>query len=84
MGTPIDVDSVTAVLLADGWHAVNDDSFIATDYEFEYNGRTLPGWPEGFSFEDTDGRLLTGPLSAIVAVNTGRIPRGDIKDGDES
>lgn len=84
MGPSINVDVVTAVLLADGWHQVDDESFITTSYGFEYGEQALPGWPEGFSFEDADGRHLYGPLASIIAVNTGRIARGDVKDGDET
>jgi hypothetical protein len=34
MSLAIDIDAVTAVLLADGWHEVIDDSFYLDAYEF--------------------------------------------------
>jgi len=34
MSLAIDIDAVTAVLLADGWHEVMDDSFCLDAYEF--------------------------------------------------
>lgn len=34
MSLAIDVDRVTAVLLADGWHSVSDDSFAMDAYEY--------------------------------------------------
>lgn len=83
MGLRIDVDVVTAVLLADGWHEVDNESFTTTPARFD-SDEDSPSWPEAFSFRDTDGRQLYGPLSSIIAVNTGRIPRGDVKDGDDS
>jgi hypothetical protein len=34
MSLPIDVDNITHVLLADGWHEVHDASFGTDSYEF--------------------------------------------------
>ena len=39
MSLAIDVDAVTAVLLADGWHEVADDSFSLDAYEFIWSGK---------------------------------------------
>jgi hypothetical protein len=39
MSLAIDVDTVTAVLLADGWHDVADESFELDSYEFLWSGR---------------------------------------------
>jgi hypothetical protein len=80
----IDTDVVVAVLLADGWHEVANDTFAACPMDFDFGGERAPGWAAGFLFTDTDGRRLHGPPSSIIAVNTGRIPRGDVEDGDES
>jgi hypothetical protein len=84
MSLMIDVDLVEAVLLADGWHAVADDSFTLSAYEFVW-------WPDsqnkkrdeptklhesgkadvtstGFSFHDATDTLISGPLTAVQAV----------------
>jgi hypothetical protein len=38
MSLAIDVDTVTGVLLADGWHDVADASFNLDSYEFMWSG----------------------------------------------
>jgi hypothetical protein len=40
MGMEIDVAKVTSVLLADGWHEVDDGTFTLQEYEFLF-------WPRG-------------------------------------
>ena len=61
MSLAIDVDNVSAVLLADGWHTVADDSFLLDSYEFIWSGALAHGGGNsgvcatGFSFiEDFD------------------------------
>lgn len=62
MSLAIDIDEVTAVLLADGWHDVAERSFVLDAYEFVYgDDNTVHGGgnsgicPTGFSFlEDLD------------------------------
>lgn len=39
MSLAIDVDAVTAVLLADGWHRVAKKSFFLDSYEYLWSGR---------------------------------------------
>jgi hypothetical protein len=79
----IDIDNVDAVLLADGWHHVEDGSFVLDSYEY-LGGVRLDyehcGWPAiGFSFLEEreenagaafkgDKRRVSGPLTAILAV----------------
>ncbi|MDV6231942.1 hypothetical protein [Rhodococcus cercidiphylli] len=61
----IDVDTITHVLLVDGWHEVKPGSFYTDSYEFvsevddkggfhtEVGGGAVPGVPHtGFQFED--------------------------------
>lgn len=73
MSLGIEVDDVTAVLLADGWHVVEGDSFDLDAYEFEHNDRLLHGGGQsgicsiGFAFTDETG-YIAGPLTAILAV----------------
>lgn len=38
MSLAIDVDTVTEVLLADGWHHVADESFSLDSYEYLWSG----------------------------------------------
>jgi hypothetical protein len=79
MSLAIDIDDVTEVLLADGWHTVANTSFDIDSYEFvsqDGRGVLLGGGREplipsrGFRFADADGGCLTGPLSSILALKT--------------
>jgi hypothetical protein len=83
MSLAIEVDDITHVLLADGWHTVHDASFGIDSYEF----MLLGGGQEkhiaaaghrgstsrehiaaaGFSFTEGD-HVLCGPLSSVLAV----------------
>jgi hypothetical protein len=76
MSLYIDVDNVTEVLLADGWHTVADGSFDLDAYEYHHNDHVLQGGgnygvcANGFTFINPDGDTLFGPLTAILAVKT--------------
>jgi hypothetical protein len=83
MSLAIDVDKVTRVLLADGWHDVANDSFSLDAYEYLWHHRGADRDPmvlhgggqsgicsNGFAFTDPDGRHLCGPLTAVLAVET--------------
>lgn len=80
MSLSIDVDEVTAVLLADGWHTVVDESFTLDAYEFHWQGQllvgggTVQGVPStGFEFHGPDGQVWVGPLTSVLAIR--RKPR---------
>jgi hypothetical protein len=76
----IDVDKVVGVLLADGWHGVQDASFTLGSYEYIWHDdpddprhRELVHGATGFRFlehlPDTIHRyVVSGPLTAILAV----------------
>jgi hypothetical protein len=84
MSLMIDVDLVEAVLLADGWHPVADDSFTLSAYEFVWwssaqnkkkdeptmlhSSGNASVASTGFSFHDRADILTSGPLTAIQAV----------------
>lgn len=82
MGLSIDVDDVSAVLLADGWHAVKFEgqnssfSIAAYTYVQERPGELSdeevhPRSPErqpGFGFQEASGEWVAGPLSSVLAV----------------
>lgn len=78
MSLSIDVDAVTAVLLADGWHDVLEGSFDLDSYEFTVgkgnDERILHGGGDsdicaiGFTFAVRGGDRLSGPLTSILAV----------------
>lgn len=76
MSLAIDVDDVTAVLLADGWHEIArlEDSEIASfdvdAYEFVMGHRLLVAdVGAGFEFIDAGtGARMCGPLSSVLAV----------------
>lgn len=86
MSLVIDVDQVTEVLLAGGWLAVTDKSFTVDAYEYLWwpNERSREtGDPTllhgggnsgvcatGFSFKTSDGQIVSGPLTTILAVKT--------------
>ena len=78
MSLAIEVDHITHVLLADGWHTVHDASFGIDSYEFmsrEGMGDSpmLGGGQDkhiaapGFSFSEDD-QILCGPLTSVLAV----------------
>lgn len=80
MSLAIDVDHVTEVLLADGWHQVLDGSFTLDAYEYLWYSAGNPDEAQilhgggnsgvcatGFGFKSSDGWLY-GPLTAIQAV----------------
>lgn len=82
MSLAIDVDLVERVLLADGWHPVLNESFSIDSYEFIWTdegadqllhgGGTNGVCASGFLFEELTGKWLSGPLTAILAVQTER------------
>jgi hypothetical protein len=63
MSLAIDVDNITHVLLADGWHEVHDASFGTDSYEFVRR----EGAGAGFSFTEGD-HVLCGPLTSVLAI----------------
>lgn len=79
----INPDVVAAVLLADGWHEVADETFGVDSTGFTDGEEAHHCWEPAFSLTDTDGRWLHGPLSSILAVHTDVTPRRDAEDGDE-
>lgn len=78
----IDVDNVVSVLLADGWHEVEEESFTMDSYEFHWRGDCMHGGggsgicATGFSFvEQIAGGTMVftqGPLTAILAIRQAR------------
>ena len=80
MSLAIDIDKVTNVLLADGWHEVVDDSFTLDAYEFVWDVAQPDGNPQtelyfgghrvpGFEFHDREtASWFAGPLASIIAV----------------
>lgn len=77
MSLAIDLDSVAAVLLDDGWHEVLDESFAIDAYEYTWahGGGAAGICAAGFSFLTREhdlgvsGRILiAGPLTAVRAV----------------
>lgn len=77
MSLAIEVDDVTEVLLADGWHTVLDASFLLDAYEYMWGDDLLHGGGSGgicatgFSFKEKTLLAITvveGPLTAIMAI----------------
>lgn len=59
MSLAIDVDKVKAVLLADGWHEVQNDSFALDSYEYLWSGRH--GWTVADAYEhDREPMIMHG------------------------
>ena len=81
MSLAIDIDEVSEVLLADGWHAVLDESFYVDAYEIL--GDTRPSKMRvdyshgaGFAFKETlpkSGEVVwtKGPMESVIAMRTG-------------
>jgi hypothetical protein len=80
MSLAIEFDYVKSVLLADGWHDVDENSFYLDAYEFVW-GVDPEGKPnvihpagsdglstKGFAFIDDEGTRIFGPISSIIAV----------------
>jgi hypothetical protein len=79
MSLAIDVDLVTAVLLADGWHQVAPQSFNIDAYEFMNEGIALLGGGQereagvpaaGAVWTEKDRSQVYCPLTAVFAVKT--------------
>jgi hypothetical protein len=75
MSLHIDVDSITDVLLADGWHVVADQSFDLDAYEMLHGdypvlrGGTVDGVPAtGATWIDENDNRFWCPLTAILAL----------------
>ena len=81
MSTQVDVHRVREVLLIDGWHLVARTTFSVDKLLYvrssEPPSPSAPQRPRvmneddqtlGFSFEEQDGPVIAGPLSAIHAV----------------
>jgi hypothetical protein len=77
MSLRIDIDYVKSVLLADGWHPVYKESFDIDSYEFiqEANSRPMlihsgehSTCAAGFSFMEDEDTVISGPMTAILAV----------------
>ena len=74
MSLAIDVDKVSAVLLADGWHKMADQSFDLDAYEYVHGSETIHKGGQadvtstGFTLKDDGGYIMYGPLTAILAV----------------
>jgi hypothetical protein len=76
----IDVDKVVGVLLADGWHGVQDASFTLDSYEYIWHDdpddprhRELVHGATGCRFLERLDEVIerfwtSGPLTAILAV----------------
>jgi hypothetical protein len=80
MSLQIDQNSVSAVLLVDGWHPVEEMSFYLDSYEYvtrwhngvdkqhiDYSSHRENEPRAGFSFRQGD-ETIAGPITAILAV----------------
>ena len=69
MSLAIEPENVIAVLLADGWHSVQPQSFDLDAYEFcEATGDALHGGGVGFTFTSSEHYQISGPLTSVLAV----------------
>ena len=78
MSLAIDVDTIQAVLLADGWHTVHDASFTLDAYEYRWSGR--PSVKVQDLENERDARLLreggdSGSSSSGFALPPTRVAR---------
>jgi hypothetical protein len=79
MSLHIDTQDIFEVLLADGWHQVEDESFILDAYEFHQSDFEFIGifehgmagarWME----KGREGIFINCPISSILAVRADRI-----------
>lgn len=81
MSLCIDIDHVSRVLLADGWHKVAESSFLLDAYEYVEGDDIVHGGGNsgicstGFAFRTLAGETFFGPLSAVLAVSTTLVAR---------
>lgn len=75
MSLAIDVDRVTHVLFADGWHKVKGTSFVMDAYEYIYQGELVLGGGQavgvpstGAEWTEPNGAHIACPVNAILAV----------------
>ena len=72
MSLNINVDDVTSVLLADGWHEVIDKSFVIDAYEFLDGGKTHSFrkgvYSTGARWKGKGGESIACPIRSIVAI----------------
>lgn len=100
MSLGIDIDRVAAVLLADGWHEVKNQSFAMDAYEFlwypdpddrsrvdvVHGGGDNGICATGFEFEADDELIYSGPLTSILAVryHTAKEAERRLREGDDT
>ncbi len=78
MSLYIDVEKVTAVLIAGQWYPVVGNSFGLDSYEFHYGDQVVHRGGQsdvcatGFAFQtdDRSTEWISGPLTAIQAVKS--------------
>ena len=80
MSLAINVDAVTHVLLADGWHAVDKVSFDLDAHEYLHDGHAVyaggdhPTVPHtGARWVESNGTQMVCPLTSILAVKIGKV-----------
>ena len=73
MGLAIDVEQVSNVLLADGWHGVVDQSFRLDAYEYLGQNAPGPSFTMGATWKEKDGAVIFCPMTAILAVKTAAV-----------
>lgn len=61
-------ETVSAVLLADGWHEVAGASFSVVSYKFVANRVVFGDGTVGFRFTTEEGTVVAGPLTSILAM----------------
>ncbi|MEY9877942.1 hypothetical protein ABH931_007466 [Streptacidiphilus sp. MAP12-33] len=69
--TRVGWEQVRAVLLADGWHAAQRDTFrVGPIHLTPPEGKGEPvAWPDAFAFDGTDGEKYAGPLTSVLAID---------------
>lgn len=86
MSLAIDLDTVSRVLLADGWHDVLPGSLTLDAYEMHHSDVGLDDWPAswplrggsdssvpstGFRFTRAEGGTqVSGPVTSLLALET--------------
>lgn len=77
MSLNIEIYSVKAVLLEDGWHTVANRSFDLDTYEFHHEKETLVSGGQvkglastGAAWTEEDGTRVACPLTSVLAVRT--------------
>lgn len=80
----VDPSQISEILLQDGWHAVVPGSLKTGKYALAEPNTPSPAVP-GFTFHESGGAAIAGPLASVLAVRRTLSARtAEAKDSSEA